>query len=642
MATRLQHGKQPPRRRRSPAPARRTPRLDEEFLTTVFSVARIGICLTDEQGYFVEVNPAFCELFGYSADDLVRGRGAGARPFLDFVHAEDRALVLENHLRRIRGEPVKPYYPFRIVDKTQRVRWLEINAVLLKWQDRRSTLSFLLDVTERTALQNELRQSLIEREAILDNTLVGIAFVDAQSRVKWNNRMFEQIYGSERGALIGCHTRFAYPTRMDYAVLGRVASPVIAAGEVFEKELEMLRLDGTRFSAFISGKAIDATDPARGAVWIVRDVTRRTELQHKLNHTLLEREAILQSTLVGITLSVNRRHMWVNQTLARMLGYEVGELTGQLSVVHFPDQTSFEKLGAAAYPTLAAGRPFATEEQMKRKDGSLIWCQIYGNAIDPRELTKGTIWTFVDITEHKRAETEIRRALEKERELNELKSRFVAMTSHEFRTPLATILSSAELLEHYGDKLPAADKQEMFDSIRAGVERMAKMLDEVLMIGRAEARMMEFNPAPLNLAAFCERLVDENRRAHGGGLVVEFSFDGPRCEVLLDEKLLRHVLANLLTNAFKYSADGGKVELRARLTDAVAEFDVIDHGIGIPIEDQPRLFESFHRASNVGGVAGTGLGLAIVKKSVDLQRGSISFNSRVGSGTRFTVSIPLN
>ena len=190
--------------------------------------------------------------------------------------------MLENHLRRIRGEPVKPYYPFRIVDKTRRVRWLEINAVLLKWRERRSTLSFLLDVTERTALQNDLRQSLVEREAILDNSLVGIAFIDADGRVKWNNRTFEQIYGSPRGAWIGCHAELAYPSHEDYVALGRAAAPVIAAGDIFEKEVAMRRQDGTPFSAFISGKATDAADPAKGAVWVVRDITRRAELEREL------------------------------------------------------------------------------------------------------------------------------------------------------------------------------------------------------------------------------------------------------------------------------------------------------------------------------------------------------------------------
>ncbi len=650
MAQRPPRRKPPARKpRRAAAPAagkisapRGSLRHDEEFLVTLFNVARIGICLTDENGFFVRVNPAFCELFGQRAAELIRTPGASrARPFLDFVYPDDRALVLDNHRKRIRGEPVTAYYPFRIIDKAGRVRWLEISAELMKWEGRRTTVSFLLDVTERRALQHDLQQSLVEREAILNNSLVGIAFVAADNRIKWSNRTFEQLYGYGKGELAGRHAEFAYPSREAYYELGRAAAAVIKAGGIFEQEVEMQRKDGARFSAFVSGKAIDPADLSRGAVWVVRDITPRKKLENELNRSLLEREAILHSTLVGITFAVDRRLLWVNDTFARMLGYERGELIGQLSLVHFPDQESFDAFGDAAYPALASGRPYVTEQQMKRKDGSLIWCQLYGNALDPADLARGSIWTNIDITERKRAEGEIRRALEKERELNELKSRFVAMTSHEFRTPLATILSSAELLEHYSARLPAEEKQEMFDSIRAGVERMAKMLDDVLMIGRVEAQMIEFNPAPLNLAAFCQQLADEMQRSLTAGHAIDFAFDGRRNDVNMDEKLLRHVLGNLLSNAVKYSPQGGTVGFRVRLRNGVAEFEVTDQGIGIPPEDRSRLFESFHRARNVGSIAGTGLGLAIVKKSVDLQRGSIEFASQVGKGTRFTVSIPV-
>jgi signal transduction histidine kinase len=283
-----------------------------------------------------------------------------------------------------------------------------------------------------------------------------------------------------------------------------------------------------------------------------------------------------------------------------------------------------------------------TERWQKRKDGTLIWCQIYGNYVDPDDLSKGTIWTFLDITDHKRAEEEIRKALERERELNELKSRFVAMTSHEFRTPLATILSSAELLEQYADRLPAEDKQDLYRSISAAVDRMTKMLDNVLTIGKAEANMLHFAPAHTDLAAFCETLADEMRLAAGQRHALEFSYEGERGPVRVDEKLLRHALANLLSNACKYSPRGGTVEFKARVENGEARFEVRDHGIGIPPEDQARLFETFHRASNVGSIAGTGLGLAIVKKSVELHGGSVGVDSRVGEGTCFRVTIPLS
>jgi PAS domain S-box-containing protein len=371
----------------------------------------------------------------------------------------------------------------------------------------------------------------------------------------------------------------------------------------------------------------------------IADVTERHALQDNLARSLAEREVILKTAPVGISFASNRRHRWVNDAFAAMLGYDKSELVGESSLMHFDSRESWDKFGAEAYPVLAAGRTHVTERLMKRRDGSRFWCEITGNAVDPKDLTRGSIWINIDVTERKRAEEEIRRALEKEKELNELKSRFVAMTSHEFRTPLATILSSAELLEHYGARLPPEDQKDLFHSVRTAVERMTKMLDNVLTIGRAEAQMLEFNPAPTDLPGFCEGLAAEMRLAAGGGHRLEYSYEGARHPVAIDEKLLRHVLVNLISNAIKYSPQGGPVEFRVRHEAGEATFEVADRGIGIPPEDQPRLFETFHRARNVGNIVGTGLGLAIVRKSLDLHGGTIRFESAPGHGTRFHVAI---
>ena len=153
--------------------------------------------------------------------------------------------------------------------------------------------------------------------------------------------------------------------------------------------------------------------------------------------------------------------------------------------------------------------------------------------------------------------------------------------------------------------------------------------------------MLEFKPAPTDLSAFCEDLAEEMRRTAGKAHQLDYSYEGARNTVNVDEKLLRHVLVNLISNAFKYSPEGGPVAFQVRVGNGEAAFEVVDRGIGIPSEDQPRLFETFHRARNVGSISGTGLGLAIVKKSLDLHGGSISFDSAPGKGTRFEVTIPL-
>lgn len=246
-----------------------------------------------------------------------------------------------------------------------------------------------------------------------------------------------------------------------------------------------------------------------------------------------------------------------------------------------------------------------------------------------------------DITERKRYEEDIRTALNKERELNELKSRFVAMTSHEFRTPLATILSSAELLEHYGHKWDDTRKLKHLNQIQQSVDHMTGLLNDVLLLGKAESGNLAFKPIPMQLTEFCKGLAEELQISTKTHEIVCRLQDQPG-ETRMDEKLLRHIFTNLLSNAIKYSPQGGTVDFDLVFENDVAIFNVQDHGLGIPQSECDRVFNSFNRASNVGNISGTGLGLAIVKRSVDLHGGEISLTSQEKVGTTFTVQLPIN
>lgn len=253
-----------------------------------------------------------------------------------------------------------------------------------------------------------------------------------------------------------------------------------------------------------------------------------------------------------------------------------------------------------------------------------------------------------DITERKRTEAEIQNALQREKELNELKSNFVSMTSHEFRTPLATILSSSELLEHYSHKWTAEKQLSHLVRIQDAVKHMTELLNDVLLIGKAEAGRLEFDPVPLALTEFCQSIVEEIQITTCKH-TVDFQVKGEERAAQLDPKLLRQILNNLLSNAVKYSPDGGTVHFDLTYEGggedggekAEVVFCVRDEGIGIPKSDQTKMFTSFNRASNVGTISGTGLGLAIVKRSVDLHGGDISLKSDIGEGTTFIVRLPL-
>jgi len=233
------------------------------------------------------------------------------------------------------------------------------------------------------------------------------------------------------------------------------------------------------------------------------------------------------------------------------------------------------------------------------------------------------------------------RELAAERELNELKNRFVSMVSHEFRTPLGITMSAVELLRNYLDQLDSAKRKELFDDIFNSTRHMASLMEQVLLLGRVEAGKIAFRPMPLDLAALCDKFVDESHSATNRRCPIEVNTADALGEAQGDEPLLRHIFSNLLSNAVKYSPAGTPVEFAIARDGANAIFTVSDRGIGIPEAEGPKLFQAFHRAANVGDTPGTGLGLVIVKRCVDLHAGTITVKSRPGEGTVFTVILPL-
>jgi len=320
-------------------------------------------------------------------------------------------------------------------------------------------------------------------------------------------------------------------------------------------------------------------------------------------------------------------HAWTVDELAEM--------------VH-PDD--LPKVKQALSDCLNAGESdYVAEYRVKTLAGGWVWSLSRGRVVERDAGGRALRITGVnvDIDDRKRAEAELLAAVQREKELSEMKSKFVSTASHEFRTPLATMLSSAELLEHYPDNLSAAEKNNLLQTIQSGAKKMSEMIDGVLSLGRVESGVLKLNSSRMNLRELCSKVASEFRIAQGKQHVINLVDRFDRADVDMDEQLLRQILNNLLSNAVKYSPAGSEVTFSLARRDEQAVIEIQDRGIGIPAKDQPRLFESFHRASNVENRPGTGLGLAIVKKSVELHGGEIRFASAAGAGTRFTVVLPL-
>jgi len=547
-----------------------------------------------------------------------------------------------------------------IFDITERKR---VEAALQQAHDQLE-----VRVAERTAelskANEQLRNEIAERrqaEAALKESedrfrlLVAgvkdyaIIMLNLDGRIASWNAGAERIKGYQAAEILGQHFSCFYPQEDIQCGKPQQALHTCEIEEQIENEGWRVRKDGSLFWAnMVLTTLRDEAGILRGFSKITRDITERKQAEEALRSSVATNRALINAmpdlmvriskggTLVNFKAPKDHKLLvppseFLGKTLAEVLPQTVA--LPAMDCVKQALQTNDIQIFEYQLPEklqLAAGRSDKEIDHLRDYEARIV---VSG---------KDEVMAIVrDITERKQAEADIRNALEKEKELGELKSRFVTMASHEFRTPLATILSSAELIQHYSHKWGEEKKLVHLQRIQLAVKHMTGLLNDVLLIGKAEAGKLECNLALLDLVQFCRDLVEEMQISTSTH-TIDFRIQGQCSDTYMDEKLLRHILSNLLSNAIKYSPQGGTVcfSLNCELADMI--FEVQDEGIGIPASDQMQLFDSFHRASNVGTISGTGLGLSIVKKSVDLHGGTIVVKSQVGSGTTFTVKLPSN
>jgi len=606
-------------------------KLSEDFNRLVVEHLGEGMGI-DEDGIVVYANRTALDIL-HLPMEAVLGQNV-----LNWVHPDDRERLIEHRRKRQQGDPVPDRFEMRYQHPDGSLHWLEAHASNIPWKGRTATMSFFVDITERKVMMDTLHRSEERYRLVIENVGEGMVVIQGGQVVFANARASEIARLSSEEIL-----RVGFLHRVppdDHAIIQERQRRRLAGEAVLDHyQIRLLQPDGTVQWLDI-GVTVVPWEGQPAILTFYSDVTERKRLEQELQRTSSEREAILNSALVGIVLSRGRAHEWVNDKYAEIVGYSREELIGQPSSLVHASQSQWQYAGAQTRAALTTVGTCTAERQFRRKNGELFWAHLAGRCVRALDPDSGVIWTFLDITERKQAEQEIRDALERQKELNELRSRFVSMTSHEFRTPLATILSSAELLKYYGDRLPPQEKMEVIQSIENSVQRMTRMLDRVLLIGKVEAQMLEFSPARVDLATLCMALVEEARTQQPDSRCTLRTDFAPDLQPgLYDEKLLGHIFGNLLSNAIKYSPEGGEVGFKIYPHGPNTVFEVSDNGIGIPSDEIGHLFESFHRSSNVGNIQGTGLGLAIVKNSVDLHGGSITVDSELGRGTRFRVTL---
>jgi PAS domain S-box-containing protein len=394
-----------------------------------------------------------------------------------------------------------------------------------------------------------------------------------------------------------------------------------------------------------TAEEIDFAASVANMVSLSIEAAQRARSEQALRESEQKFRALFEASSQGVMLHDEERFLEVNPATLRIMGYHnaeeiIGKHPGDTSPPTQPNGESSAVLARRHIAECMEKGSARFDWVARSAKGGEVPLEVILTRIEMggRQIIQAVI---NDISERKKAEAELHKALAREKELGQLKNNFVSMVSHEFRTPLGIIQSSAEILGDYLDQLGAEERREHLQSITKNTRRMAELMEEVLVLGRLDAGKMDFQPAPLDLRGVCRRLVDEVLSATDGRCPIEWAVGPVPPEAQADERLVRHIFTNLLTNAVKYSEPGKPVRLSLRQEGREGVWQVADRGIGIPEADQPWLFTAFHRGRNVGHRPGTGLGLVIVKRCVELHGGQIAIESKAGDGTTVTVRLPV-
>ena len=608
---------------------------------------------------FLEVNGSAILNYGYSRNEFLKMTIKDIRP------EEDINALLEdvaNTYKEINRAGI-----WRHKKKNGEIIFVEIVSHLIKYEKRTARLVLANDITERKLAEEALKESYEFNKSLLKTIPFGMSIVDETGNIIFISDSFKNIFKEEA---VGKKCWDLY--RDDKTQCGDCPlKKDINIGETLELESENI-LNGKTFQ--ISHTAM-IYQGKKAVLEIFQDITERKEAERTID--LLAQAVRSTSDCISLT-DINNNILFVNESFLKTYGYEEKELIGQNIELVRAFNNPEPPAEVIKNATLQNG--WFGELLNRKKDGTVFPISLSTSSVlNDKGEPYALIGITRDITDYKKAEEELHKyrnhledlvetrtkeldrtnkklqieiekekeiemmlqySLEKEKELNELKTRFISIASHEFRTPLTSILSSAELLKRYGKKWSEDKFNEHAEKIMSSIEYLTDLLDDVLTISRSESGKIVFNPLKIDLHLFCWDIIEELKFNEDKNHKLVFKYTADQEIFELDPKLIRFIITNLLSNAFKYSPKGSKVELLVFSTRDSVVMNVKDEGIGIPEEDRTHLFEPFYRTKNVGEIEGTGLGLSIVKRAVDLHKGTISYHSEIGKGTTFNIKLP--
>lgn len=502
------------------------------------------------------------------------------------------------------------------------------------------------EVMQRYEAEQSLKNSEEKYRRIIDNIKLGLMEVDTNDVIQFANKPFLKLTGYTLDELVGKNAADLFLADEESRKKIARQNSSRQKGNSSSYEVKLKSKEGNYKWAIISGAPnYDKNGNVIGSIGIHLDITDEKRLKQENEFKTSQLNKLYEMSLDGLV-SINAKgeiFEWSKQA-EEIFGFSKNEILGRrLQDTIIPNEhRQAHADGMKAYMATGHGPVLNNRIEIvgQRKDGVVIPIEL---TVFPLEHHNEKYFSAYirDITEIKESKELMERALQRQKELNNMKSQFISMTSHELRTPLTTIRSNTELLNYQLENVEVLKRDKLLKNvsrIENNVDRLNQLINNILMIGKLDSDKVPFDPRAMDVCEFLGRHILPDFESRNQD--IECAKEGEVRSVELDEKLFSHVMTNLLENAIKYSPDGGPPEMKLMFGDDGLCIEVTDHGIGIPEVDQARLFDTFYRASNVDNIQGTGLGLAIVKQFVELHSGTINVRSEVGKGSTFILNFP--
>jgi PAS domain S-box-containing protein len=579
-----------------------------------------------------------------------------------FFHPEDKESYTRNITAALETETTFKWSDeYRYVKSDGSYAYVKDKAIILRDEEGKAIrmIGAMRDDTANEKLKNELQQSEEQFKGAFDYSPVGMALVDIDGKyIEANDRLCEMFGYSNKEMK---SLTFQEITLYEDLKIDLDHKESLDSGKIthFSSEKRFVHKNKSIVWAHISVSLVKNSKNEIYYVVQIIDITERKniEQQNKIltqenikNKAILLNEAknmyrfLAENTVDLICLhDLNTNFQYISPSVINILGYKPEEMEGKspLDYAH-PDDVEYLLEGFNDF--VAEKVNDSTTARFRNKDGKYIWLETRANIVEKKGVKSGFQSSSRDITTRKEEEEATEKALAKERELNELRTNLVSTISHEFRTPMTTIRTSAELIAMYMEG-QAFEKAERVDkhlnTITGEIDRIIELMNSVLTISRNDAGKTNFYPIKFDLKQLCIDVIETSFDNQKDGSKVQMFFEGNNFMVFADKNLMEYSLFNLLNNAFKYSDGAGDIKLILSSNSSKIILEIIDFGIGIPEDDQQKLFNTFFRASNTNGIQGTGLGLYIVKTFTEKNSGTIQLKSQLGKGTKVTLQFPL-